>query len=588
MTSLVHKLSDMVGAAFVASGFPRELGRVMVSDRPDLAQFQCNGAMAAAKTAKKNPREVAQAVVERLLKNPVFSKIEIAGPGFINLNVTDAYLGEHLQSVSGNARCGVPTTGDGRTIILDYGGMNVAKAMHVGHLRPTVIGDALKHIVQFSGYRAQGDIHMGDWGLPMGQIISELEIRYPEWPYFKADCMGPYPSDAPFSYELLEQIYPEASNACKTDPARLEKARKATAELQDGRPGYRALWNHFMTLSMADIRRNIEPLGVQFEIWKGESDVNDLIVGLALDLKKAGIAVESDGALVIPVAEEGDNKEMPPLMFYKSDGAVTYGTTDLATIYDRVKAHYDLAGLIYVTDKRQNLHFEQVFRAAKKADYVEGITLAHVGFGTLNGPDGKPFKTRDGGVMRFDMLLSMAMEKARERLKEADLAQDMPAAEKEDTARKVAVAAIKFADLSNQTHVDYKFDLDQMTRFEGRTGPYLLYQAVRIKSLLKKAADQGDRPAAQFSIREEDRALALVLTQLPEAFNAALLHNAPYHLCDYTYRLAQQFSAFYASCHILSEQDKNLRAGRLALCMQTYAQMELVLSLLGISIPERM
>ena len=586
MVSLVKVLSDIVGEVFVSLDLPAELGAVRVSDRPDLAQFQCNGAMVAAKQARKNPRAVAEEVVAKLSGNPLFSKVEIAGPGFINLNITDDMLAGHLTGISTDDRCGVAPLAHGETIVLDYGGMNVAKAMHVGHLRPNVIGDALKRMVRFVGYNALGDIHMGDWGLPMGQIISEFALRNPEWVYFDANFTGPYPEEAPFVYSTLEEIYPLASLACKEDADRLELARQATADLQNGRPGYRALWQHFMKLSIADLKKNTDALGVHFEIWKGEADVNDLIPAFAEELKAKGLLVESDGAQVIEVSEEGDKKEVPPLMFFKSNGAQTYGTTDLATLYERVKLYPDLVKVIYVTDKRQNLHFEQVFRAAKKAHLVDKIELVHIGFGTLNGADGKPFKTRDGGVMRFDMLLDLAKDKAAERMKEANLAQDLSEQEWNDTARMIGVAAIKFADLLNQAHVDYMFDIDQMTSFEGKTGPYILYQAVRIKSLLRKAGEV--RKILPFQLQDGDRALALLMTQLPEVFANALKNYTPHVLCEYAHRLAQEFSSFYGNCHILSETDEGLKQSRLQLCRMALAQLTLLTGLMGIDIPERM
>lgn len=586
MPSLLNTLSQIVGEVFVSLGLPAELGAVRVSDRPDLAQFQCNGAMAAAKQAKKNPRMVAEDVVAKLSANPLFAKVEIAGPGFINLNITDDMLGGHLAGIAQDERCGVAPLAHGETVVLDYGGMNVAKAMHVGHLRPNVIGDALKRMARFAGYNALGDIHMGDWGLPMGQIISEFALRHPEWPYFDAAFTGPYPNEAPFSYSTLEEIYPQASIACKENADRLEMARQATADLQNGRPGYRALWQHFMKLSIADLKKNTDALGVYFEIWKGEADVNDIIPAFAEELNAAGLLIESDGAQVIEVAEEGDKKEMPPLMFFKSNGAQTYGTTDLATLYERVKLYPDLVKVVYVTDKRQNLHFEQVFRAAKRAHLVDRVELVHIGFGTLNGADGKPFKTRDGGVMRFDMLLDLARDKAAERMKEAHLAQDLSTQEWDDTARMIGVAAIKFADLLNQAHVDYIFDMDQMTSFEGKTGPYILYQAVRIKSLLRKAG--AFEKEAPFMPQDGDRALALLMTQLPETFAIALKNYTPHVLCEYAHRLAQEFSSFYGNCHILSEADSALKASRLKLCRMALMQLTLLMSLMGIEIPERM
>ncbi|MCB1532874.1 MAG: arginine--tRNA ligase [Alphaproteobacteria bacterium] len=573
MSSLAQKLSEIVGAAFEEQGLPRELGDVRVSDRPDLAQFQCNGAMAAAKVAKKNPREVAQGVVDTLNSHAEFEKIEIAGPGFINLNVTDEFLQNHLKSVAQDERLSVLRMG-GETVMLDYGGPNIAKPMHVGHLRASIIGDSLRRICKFGGYNALGDVHMGDWGTPMGMIISELEER---------GALG-----QPLTMDDLEEIYPKAAAACKEDEARMERARDATRKLQDGDPEYRSAWQQFIDVSIDGMKKNFDALGVHFDLWEGEASVHELIAPMADDLKAKGVAVESEGALVIEVEEKDDKKEMPPLILYKSDGAVMYGTTDLATIVDRVQK-YNPAKILYVVDQRQGLHFEQVFRAARKGGLVSDATeLTHAGFGTMNGQDGKPFKTRAGGVMRLEDLIAMGIEKAQARLNEADLAADMNEQERGTIAHKVAIAAIKFADLSNNRISDYVFDLDQMTAFEGKTGPYLLYQAVRIKSLLRKAADQGADVGDAFVIQDQDRALALLLTELPDHFVLALKNYTPHVLCDYAFKLAQAFSSFYASCHILSEEDAALRGSRLALCDLVQKQLALILGLLGIAVPERM
>lgn len=608
MTSLAQKLSDIVGAAFEAEGLPCELGAVRVSDRPDLAQFQCNGAMAAAKVAKKSPSEIAQSVIYKLrpqppvlatedanaiskgnvsflfIDDPVFKEIRTIAPGFINLNVTDEFISRHLAELSQNKRHGIEVK-EPDTIVLDYGGPNVAKPMHVGHLRASIIGDALRRICKFAGYNAVGDVHLGDWGTPMGQIISELEIRHPDWPYFDNAYSGEFPKNSPVSMEDLEEIYPAASKACKDDEARAEKARAATVDLQNGRKGYRALWQHFVNVSIAGMKENFDALGVHFDLWKGEASVHERIAPMVEDLKKKGFAVESDGALVVPVARNDDKKEVPPLILYKKDGAVMYGTTDLATVVERMDENKPVK-IIYVVDQRQHLHFEQVFRAAKISGIAPAhVELTHAGFGTMNGTDGKPFKTRAGGVMKLEDLISMGVEKARTRLKEADLAKDADAKELDDIAHKVAIAAIKFADLQNNRIADYVFDIDRMTSFEGKTGPYLLYQAVRIKSLLKKA---GAFNRDNFLIKDEDRALALLLAELPDHFEAALANLTPHVICDYAYKLAQAFSSFYASCHILSEKDESLRASRLALCDLTVRQLEMCLGLLGINIPERM
>lgn len=564
MASLAQKLTGITGEIFAAQGLKAEFGLVKVSDRPDLAQFQCNGALAAAKAAGKNPREIATGVAEGLKGRKEFSKIEIAGPGFINLNVTDEFLAAHLVGLGENS--GIEQNAKG-TVVLDYGGPNIAKPMHVGHLRSSIIGDALRRITKFAGYNALGDVHMGDWGTPMGQIISELEIR------------GRL--DKPVSMDELEEIYPAASKACKEDEARAERARAATVKLQDGDPVYTKVWKNFIDVSIAGMKKNFDALGVHFDLWKGESSVHTLIAPMVEALKKKGLAVESEGALVVPVAKSDDKKEMPPLILYKRDGAVLYSTTDMATIVERAEENKP-AKIIYVVDQRQHLHFEQVFRAARLSGIApDSIELTFAGFGTMNGTDGKPFKTRAGGIMKLEDLIKMGVEKAQARLAEAGLEQN------DDIANKVAIAAIKFADLQNNRIADYVFDLDRMTTFEGKTGPYLLYQAVRIKSLLKKAGADG-KTATQFIIKDEDRKLALLLTELPDYFAAALRDYAPHVLCDYAFKLAQEFSSFYGSCHIISEPDAALRASRLALCDLTFRQLALVLGLLGIQIPEKM
>ena len=605
MTSLAHKLSGIVGEAFVAAGLPAERGRVNVSDRPDLAQFQCNGAFESAKLAKKNPREVAQGIVDVLSKchpeqsegsqeverdssaapqNDIFSKVEIAGPGFINLNVTDAFLAGHLKSLAGDERLGTPEIQNAPPVVLDYGGPNIAKPMHVGHLRAAIIGDSLRRIMTFAGYKTYGDVHMGDWGTHLGMLISDYLEKGEENLVLETDV-----SDEAAVARLMDDMavrYPRASGAAKENPDLMKRAQEATLKLQNKEEPYYPIWRKIFEVSVAGMKKTYRNLDVHFDLWKGEAHVHDLIAPMVEGLKEKGLAEESEGALVFQVAEENDNKEMPPLIIYKSDGAVMYGTTDMATLVDRM-AEQNPEKIIYVVDQRQSLHFEQVFRAAKKSGIVpETVELTHAGFGTMNGPDGKPFKTRSGGVMRLQDLIEMAESKARERLTEANLAADIE--EREDVAHKVAIAAIKFADLQNQRQADYVFDLDRLTSFEGKTGPYLLYQAVRIKSLLRKAGCNDCRNKADFKIKDEDRALALLLTELPDYIDASLRHYAPHHLCDYAYRLAQEFSSFYGTCHILSEEDEALKKSRLALCALTAAQLELVLGLLGISVPDRM
>jgi arginyl-tRNA synthetase len=588
MMPLVSELSAIAGEAFAAEGLPAELGTVQPSDRPDLAQFQCNGALPAAKLANANPRGIAEKIAARLKANPIFAKVEIGGPGFINLDVSDETLAARMDALASDDRLGAPDTVKGKTALIDFGGANVAKPMHVGHLRSSVIGDSLQRLFRANGWHTVSDVHLGDWGLQMGQLISEIGHRGIAPIYFDPDHTGEYPAESPVTMDDLEEIYPAASAACKADPARLEEARRATAELQTGRPGYRALWQHFFQVSRVGLEREWGSLGVHFDLWKGEASVEPLIRPMIQDLKTRGLAVESEGALVVPVAEATDKKEMPPLILVKSDGAVLYGTTDLATIIDRVKSNNpDL--ILYVVDQRQHTHFEQVFRAARKAGYSGKAQLEHAGFGTMNGADGKPFKTRAGGVMKLYDLIAMATEEAEKRLSEAGMATDYPEDERKDIARKVGIAALKFADLSNHRISDYIFDLARFTRFEGKTGPYLQYAAVRMRSILNKA-DPADCKVNKRVVLHtpEERALMLQLFALPNAMSGVEHNRAPNILCDYVFTLAQIFSRFYTAHHILSEKDDALRATRLALVSLTLAVLTKVLGLLGIEVPDRM
>jgi arginyl-tRNA synthetase len=474
-----------------------------------------------------------------------------------------------------------------RTVVLDYGGPNIAKPMHVGHLRAGIIGDSLRRIYKFVGDRTVGDVHMGDWGLQMGMLISELEIRRPELPYFDKNATGPYPKESPVTLEELDAMYPKASADSKGDPARMERSRQATAELQDGRPGYRALWQHFFDISVTAMKRDYGNLGVYFDLWKGEAIVHELIAPMVEAMKKQGIVEESDGAQVIRVAEEADKREIPPLILVKSDGAFMYATTDLATIIDRVNCQNpDLS--LYVVDHRQELHFVQVFRAAKRAGINGKGELIHLGYGTMNGTDGKPFKTRAGGVMRLDDLYQMVTDEALKKLTEHGLGSGYDEAEKLDIAHKVGVSTLKFADLSNNPIANYVFDLDRFSRFEGKTGPYLLYAAVRVKSLLRKAREQNDIPGAILPPAPGERDLILALGQMPDAIQAAYDDLAPNKIADFAFGLAQTFSGYYANFHVLSETDAALRHSRLAVAELVLKELELCLELLGIATPERM
>jgi arginyl-tRNA synthetase len=588
MSSLTDILTEFVRDAFQAEGLPTEHACVTPSNRPDLGQFQSNGALAAAKPLQRNPREIAEHIRTVLLarRGSELRDVSLAGPGFVNISLTDDFLAAHLNGLTDDARLGIARK-PAETVILDYGGPNVAKPMHVGHLRASIIGDALRRLFLFVGDRALGDVHLGDWGLPMGQIIGEVARRQPNLPYFDPSQSGPYPKESPVTLEDLEEIYPVASAACKADPARLQEARAITAELQVGRPGYRALWRHFVDISIEAMRRDFDALGVQFDLWKGEADVHDLIQPMINDLTARDIAKESEGALVVRVAAPVDKHEVPPLILTKSDGAVMYGTTDLGTIVDRVRSH-DPDLTLYVVDQRQHLHFEQVFRAARRAGLNGRMQMEHLGFGTMNGPDGKPFKTRAGGVMKLQDLIAMATDEATKRLNEAGLAADYPAAERRQIAGQVGIAALKFADLANHRSSNYIFDLERFTRFEGKTGPYVQYAAVRIKSLLRKAAEQGDTSGRLLPPTDIERPLALLVGRLPDAVMAAHSRRAPKELCEFAFALAQEFSRFYGACHILSESDLALRASRLRIAQLTLRELELVLGLLGIEVPERM
>jgi len=587
MVPLSAELSRVVGRAFEDAGFPGDLGSVQVSDRPDLAQFQCNGALAAAKLARANPRAVAEKIAGTLRRDPLFAIVEIAGPGFINLDVADAQLADRAGSLAMDSRLGAPEGGRGKSLVIDFGGPNVAKPMHVGHLRSAIIGDSLQRLFRANGWKVTSDVHLGDWGLPMGQLISEIGHRGLAPLYFDPAYAGPYPDDSPISMDELEELYPAASAACKADPIRLDEARAATAELQAGRPGYRALWRHFFAVSEKGLEREYASLGIKFDLWKGEADVDPLIGPMIEDLKARGLAVMSEGALVIPVAQNDDKKEMPPLILLKSDGAVLYGTTDLATIIDRVREQNpDL--ILYVVDQRQHGHFEQVFRAAYTARMNGKAVLEHAGFGTVNGTDGKPFKTRAGGVMKLYDLITMATDEANKRLVEQGIGADYPEDERNAIARTVGLAAIKFADLTNFRTSDYVFDLTRFTRFEGKTGPYLQYAAVRIQSILRKADAEGYAQHAPVIRSLEERRLILLLLELADAMERAEMKRAPNVLCDYAFTVAQEFSRFYAGHHILSEADTGLRAARLGLCALTLSVLQKTLDILGIEVPARM
>lgn len=592
MKALTQKLTDLFSDAFTAAGYDRSYGEVVPSSRPDLGDFQCNGALPAGGQHDENPRQIATDVVEALdtgAREAAFADVTVAGPGFINLRLKDGYLAQHVQQMSRDERLGVPGVREQRHVIVDFGGANVAKPMHVGHLRSSLIGDSLQRLFRFCGDRVTGDIHMGDWGLQMGMLITEVQRRQPELPYFDADYEGPYPDESPVTMQDLQEMYPQVSARCKEDAQAMEAARRATKELQEGRPGYRALWQHFVDVSITSLKRDFDELNVHFDLWLGESHADPYLAPMIEELKAGGYAVESEGALIVPVDDPEDKKEIPPLMLLKSDGAVLYGTTDLATLKMRME-ELDPDLILYVVDARQSLHFEQVFRAARLGGIVpQRVGLEHLAFGTMNGPDGKPYKTRAGGVMRLKDLIELVREKALARLKEMDAAQEYDKEEQEEIARLVGLAALKFADLVNHRVKDYVFDLERFSSFEGRTGPYLLYTAVRTKSILRKAQEQGLQGGRLLGAAgPEERELMLKLAALPDVVAHAYETRAPNHLADYVYTLATVFNRFYREYHILSEADPERQASWLALSQYALRQIECVLSLLGIEVPERM
>lgn len=584
MNSVLTQLSSIVGEAFVKVGLDLAFGRVQYSDRPDLAQFQCNGAMAAAKAQKQNPRAIAENIVALLKTNSVFLNVEIAGAGFINLKVTDEFLSNAMKDLQNDERAYVPVLSHGETIVLDYGGPNIAKPMHVAHVRTAIIGDSLRRLLKAVGFHTLGDVHMGDWGTHLGLLFADYERENKIDFVLNTDL-----NDDVAVSDLFEDMgvrYPKASMAAKEDETLKARALEVTLKMQNKESPYIDLWRVIREASVIGMRKNYDALDVHFDLWKGEADVHDLIAPMVNDLTNKGFAVDDDGARVIPVASNDDTKEFPPLILYKRDGAVMYGTTDLATIVERMSL-YNPARIVYVVDQRQALHFEQLFRAARKTKIVSAaVELTHAGFGTMNGTDGKPFKTRAGGVMRLDDLLNMAKEKALLRMADSKVGTDFSNDEIQNIANDIAIAAIKFADLQNNRVADYVFDLDRLTNFEGKTGPYCLYQAVRIRSLIQKAG--GIKKDASIMITDSDRDLALMLTRFPEVITGAVRGYAPHILCDHVYNLAQAFAGFYARNHIVSEENNTQKQSWLALCAQVVRQMETSLQILGISIPQRM
>ncbi len=588
MKKILDMLTEEMQSAFEAAGYEGTLGRVTLSNRPDLCEYQCNGAMAGAKQYKKAPIMIANDVAAKLADSKVFSEVVAVAPGFLNLKISEAFLLEYLKKMESDPKFGLDMPENPKKIIIDYGGANVAKPLHVGHIRSAVIGESIKRISRYAGHEVIGDVHLGDWGLQMGLVITGLQDRQPELVYFDENYEGEYPTEAPFTISELEEIYPAASAKTKEDAAYKARAMEATFKLQSGVRGYRAIWKHILNVSIEDLKKNYGSLNVDFDLWKGESDVHDLIPDMVKYMKEEGYAHESEGALVVDVKEDTDTKEIPPCMILKSDGASLYNTTDLATILERMNV-YKPDKMIYVVDKRQDLYFEQVFRCARKTKLVKPETeLQFLGFGTMNGKDGKPFKTRDGGVMRLENLISETKEEMYRKIREG---RDMPENEARQVAETVAVSALKYGDLSNQASKDYVFDIDRFTSFEGDTGPYILYTIVRIKSILSKYKEQGGNPAEvvlRAAENESEKALMMQLTQFNAMMAAASEEVAPHKVCAYIYDLANAFNHFYHETKILGEESVTRKAGLIALLVLTRDVLETCIDVLGFSAPERM
>jgi arginyl-tRNA synthetase len=594
MTHLANALARKLGSAFEALGLDPVLGVVARAQKAEFGHFQCNGAMAGAKQAGKNPREIAVNLAATLARDPDIASCDVAGPGFLNITLSDSALIAQANAIAADPRAGAETVSEPRKVVVDYAGPNVAKSMHVGHLRATIIGDSIKRLYRFRGDTVWGDAHFGDWGFQMGLLIATIAGEQPDLPYFIEGATGPFPSESPVVLADLERIYPAAAALVKTDVAARDAARKATAELQAGRPGYRALWQHFVTVSRGALEREFGALGVTFDLWLGESDADPLIPSMIADLDTKGLLQDDQGARVVfvhdkmvPKKDGSEGPNVPPLLVVSSEGSAMYGTTDLATIVDR-KAKFDCDLIIYCVDQRQAEHFETVFRAADKAGYMPRAALDHIGFGTMNGQDGKPFKTREGGVLKLHDLITQVREKAQAKIDEAGVGKDLPPAERAEIANMVGIAALKFADLQNFRGTSYVFDLERFLSFEGKTGPYLLYAAVRIKSILRKAQAAGHIAGPVGALEPAERDLILTLDGFEHALRGAYDKRAPHILADHAYSVAGAFSAFYAACPILGADTDGQRASRLTLAQATLTQLLIALDLLGIQAPERM
>ena len=588
MKKLTDYMAEELSSAFEKAGYDPSYGKVGVYNRPDLCEYECNGAMAGAKAYKKAPFMIADDVVANLADSKVFSMKEMVKPGFINLKVSEEFLADYLKEMEKDEKLGADTAKEPKTIVIDYGGPNVAKPLHVGHLRSAIIGESIKRIGRFVGHKVIGDVHLGDWGLQMGLIITELKHRQPELVYFDDSFTGEYPTEAPFTISELEEIYPCASGKSKEDEAYRQEALEATHLLQQGKPGYMALWNHIMNVSVTDLKRNYANLNVSFDLWKKESDAQPYIPDMVEMMKEKGFAYQDQGALVVDVKEDTDTKEIPPCMLLKSDGASLYTTTDLATIVERMKLfHPD--EILYVVDKRQELHFIQVFRCARKTGLVEDDTkLSFLGFGTMNGKDGKPFKTREGGVMRLENLIADIDEEMFNKIVENRSVRDKDA---KDTAKIVGLAAIKYGDLSNQATKDYIFDVDRFTSFEGNTGPYILYTIVRIKSILNRYVEAGGNLEAGELLKASngsEKNLMLQLSGFGSMIESAFEEKAPHKICAYIYEVSNAFNSFYHETKILSEENQAQKESYIRLLLLTKRVLETSIDLLGFEAPDKM
>lgn len=588
MKKILDRISQEVMDAFAACGYEASYGKTGISNRPDLCEYQCNGAMAARKAYQKAPILIAQEVAARLQDSSVFEEVSAVSPGFINMKLSGSFLADYLLQMQSDRDLSVEKAKQPKTVIIDYGGPNVAKPLHVGHLRSAIIGESVKRIARFAGHRVIGDVHLGDWGLQMGLIITELRHRQPELPYFDDDYTGEYPAEAPFTISELEEIYPAASERSKEDEAYRAEALEATARLQDGARGYRALWQHILSVSVADLKRNYDNLDVEFDLWKKESDAQPYIPEMVEFMKKEGFAYEDQGALIVDVSEEKDTKEVPPCIILKSDGAALYTTTDLATIVDRMRT-YEPDAIIYLADKRQEMHFTQVFRCARKTGLVKEDTgLTFIGFGTMNGRDGRPFKTREGGVMRLERLIA---EINAEMYRKIIGNHDVDPQEARETAKVVGLSAIKYGDLSNQASKDYIFDTDKFTSFEGNTGPYILYTIVRIKSILNKFRENGgsvEKGHLLAPASAGEKSLMMELVRFNSVIEQAYEELAPHKICAFVYDLANAFNRFYHETRILGEEDAVRQKSWIELLDLTREVLETSIDLLGFSAPERM